>query len=195
MLKTIDLKKTINPPPLYFDTDLLTKLIDFKVRFSVFDLISAGDKLGKNKQGYFIQEKGNFQKIKRWWHNESRDKTFKYLDEDFTEFFSYCTRIVNSISIPIVNGIQLKCELVELITSTMQGLYNLKKTYQPDKDIEAEKLKCKIDSIIFTLIDVKQMFTNTNVSINESRNNNTSLSMDIRTKIKDTISKELAGSI
>ena len=25
-----DLKKTINPPPLYFDTDLLTKLIDFK---------------------------------------------------------------------------------------------------------------------------------------------------------------------
>ena len=32
-------------------------------------------------------------------------------------------------------------------------------------------------------------------NINESRNNNTSLSMDIRTKIKDTISRELAGSI
>ena len=57
---------------------------------------------------YCLYKSGFFQKWSRWWFDENHKKTFKYLDEDFTEFFSYCTRIVNSISIPIVNGIQLK---------------------------------------------------------------------------------------
>ena len=185
MLKTIDLKNPINLPPL------ITKLLDFKVRFSVFGDINVGDKLGKNEQGYFIQEKGNLQKFKRWWYNESRDKTFKYLDNDYIEFFSYCTSISNSVFIPIANGIQLKsellelkAELVELINSIIQGIYNLKKTYETEKDLEAEKLKCKIDSIIFTLIDVKQMFTKDNTSVTDG----------IRPKTKNTISSELAGS-
>ena len=183
MLKTIDLKKILKASPLYFDTDLFTKFIDFKVRFSVFHLISVGDKLGKNKEGYFIQEKGNLQKIKRWWHNESRDKIIKYLDKDFSEFFSYCTRIINDISIYTANARELKSELVELIDSIIQGIYNLKKTYETEKDFEAEKLKCKIDSIIFTLIDVKQMFIK----------DKTSISVDIK-NLKNTISGELAGS-
>lgn len=189
MLKTIDLDKNTKPP-VYLKNDTLIKLNYYKKLFNVFSFINVGDKLAKNNEGYFIQQQGNLQRIKRWWHNESRSKTFNYLDKDFTKFFSFCTKINNNITIPIINGIQLKCELIDLINIITQGLYNLKKTYENDKELEAEKLKCKIDSIILTLIDFKKICTNTDIY-----NENVSNPINIQEYIKDKVYNEITSSL
>ncbi len=206
MLKTINLNSNSNAHTnenltLYVDKNLTDELMNFKRKFNIITIIKNGDKLARNKDGYFIQEKGVFQRVKRWWSNENREKTFKYLDEDFSYFFSFCTKI-NNIIVPIVFSIQIKCELTELITSIMEGLYNLKKTYDDDIDVHAEKLKCKIDSIILTLIDVKEMFM-CNKKDNYEYNNNISsdnklintLPISIKPTIKERTLEEIAKSL
>tara|TARA_B100000927_G_C16474810_1_gene472995 strand:- start:354 stop:974 length:621 start_codon:yes stop_codon:yes gene_type:complete len=206
MLKTIDLNSNSNTNTntnfaLCLDKQLTDELMNFKQKFNIITLIKNGDKLGRNKEGYFIQEKGVFQRVKRWWSNENREKTFKYLDEDFTSFFTFCTKI-NTIIVPILFSIQVKYELTDLITSIMEGLYNLKKTYDNEIDIEAEKLKCKIDSIILTLIDVKDMFIchkkddyeyNNNISSDNKLINTPPIT--IKPTIKERTLEEIAKSL
>ena len=60
----------------------------------------------------------------------------------------------------------LKGNLRVLITGLIPGLYNLKKSYEIQTDVDGDKLRCKIDSIILTFIDLKgQLGDNRNVSV------------------------------
>ena len=72
------------------------------------------------------------------------------------EFFNLCDNIKSKQSVLTPNA-AIKTTLIEIINTVIPGLYNLKKSYilaQKSND-DANKLCCKIDSIILTLIDTK----------------------------------------
>tara|TARA_B100000963_G_scaffold362057_1_gene402876 strand:+ start:1978 stop:2622 length:645 start_codon:yes stop_codon:yes gene_type:complete len=105
---------------------------------------------------YCIYHCGMMQKFSRWWHDENYEKTFKYLDDDFTIFARY---LDNLKQISLVNGKLLYGKIIndtnEFINELVKGLYNLKETYSANS-----KLKAKIESIILILLDFKNENTN-----------------------------------
>ena len=100
---------------------------------------------------YCIYDNNIYQKISRWWYSENREKTFGYLEKDFTKFVKYLDLI--KIEVQSFNYIyykNLSNNIKKLINKIIPGLYKLKKTYSEEKKIVA-----KVDSIILTLIDFK----------------------------------------
>ena len=109
---------------------------------------------------YCIYENNIYQKISRWWNCENREKTFGYLDKDFTKFVKYLDLI--KIEVQSFNSNYYKNltnDIKKLINKLIPGLYNLKKTYKDEKKIIA-----KVDSVILILIDFK-------TEISKKRNN------------------------
>ena len=136
--------------------DYTNRLNGFKTKFEKLGEIEKGDKIGRNENGNYYIFKGDmfsFQLVKRWWYKEDRTTSFKYIDEDFTKFFSLCDDIKQS-HMALTPNATVKKTLVEIITEVIPGLYNLKDIYSA-ADENANKLRCKIDSIILTLIDIK----------------------------------------
>ena len=142
--------------------NIIEELDDFIDRFNILTSIKVGDKIGKSDKKYYIEETGRLQKFKRWWNGETRTKTFTYLDEDFTAFFKFCNNFKNNESLQNIN--KNKTKLLKLINDIIPGLYNLKQTYDEESDEEGKKLKCKIDSIIYTIIDLKEEVANMNTT-------------------------------
>ena len=124
----------------------------FLENFTILGDISASDKIGRDKnKKYYLFQSGYTQKAWRILYGESRDWTFKYLDEDFTEFMKFLDKVIKKIQ--QTNSMNMKLlisELTKFIDNIMPGLYNLKKTYPTEIELVA-----KIDSIIVTLIDFK----------------------------------------
>ena len=123
--------------------------------FSPLFEIKEGDKLGKYDNEYYLQQKGYTQKMSRWWWNEDRTKTFKDLDEDFSEFFKFCDELKRDKYKGWTNNSSVIKDMLTLINKIIPGLYELKKTYDSETEAEGKKLCIKVDSIIFTLIDFK----------------------------------------
>lgn len=147
------------------------KLEDFKFLFSDIPNIKGGDKIGRTENKYYIQSSGMFQKFHRWWNNENRKKTFKDLDNDFSKFLQFCDSIKeeNYINKNMINNI------ISLVNKIIPGLYNLKTTYKDSpKGSDGNKLMLKIDSIILTLIDLKEEI---NLSLNNNNINKTVFKM------------------
>jgi len=135
--------------------ELSNRYNKFKDKFAPFKNIKVGDKIGRYNGTYYIQEKGNGQHIKRWWHKENRKNTFVYLDEDFLEFFKLCDDLKCDMNRSCDN-VPVKAKILTLIDGMIPGLYNLRNTYiDSKKGSEGEKLCYKIDSIILTMIDFK----------------------------------------
>lgn len=133
-----------------------SRLNAFNTKFEKLGEIKKGDKIGRNENGDYYIFKGDmlsFQLVKRWWYKEDRITSFKYIDEDFAKFFSLCDDI-KQIHMALTPNISVKKTLVNIITEVIPGLYNLKDIYS-EKDENGNKLRCKIDSIILTLIDIK----------------------------------------
>lgn len=138
----------------------------FKDKFDILKNIEIGDKIGKvfenvdeeeKKNKYFIKgnyciyKNGKLQKWSRWWYDENHEKTFKYIDNDFSLFARFLDEIKN---ISIINGKILYknifLEIIEFSNDIIKGLYTLKTTYESNS-----KLKSKIESIIMILLDFK----------------------------------------
>ena len=134
--------------------------------FEILKNIQLGDKIGKifenneeeNKDilyfikgEYCIYNNSHFQKLSRWWYNENYEKTFNYIDNDFSLFAKYLDNLKNII---LIDGKilykKLTLEIVEFSNEIIKGLYNLKQTYENNT-----KIKAKIDSIIMILLDFK----------------------------------------
>ena len=125
-----------------------------KKKLSFFKDISANCKIGKYSNGeYYIVQPGYFQRFWRFYYNENRENTCKYLDKEFTEF----VRLLDTISIKLENNFCVYSKhavsVIRFIDDIIPGLYNLKKTYT-----DTIKMVAKIDSIILTLIDFKENF-------------------------------------
>ena len=121
--------------------------------------IKINDKLGQSANGIIYIDKYQWgQYFRRVWYNQSREKTEKFLNNEFIEFIQFLDKYlvfldekVKFIVKIIDEGYHtLTDEICEFINNIIPGLYNLKKTY-PD----CKKLKCRIDSVIMTLVDFK----------------------------------------
>ena len=126
---------------------------EFIEKFKKIGDLQKGDKLARNeKQVYYIHTKDMyFLQLRRWWENQGRTFTFSYLDEDFSKFMKYLDKILASLDMTYDNRyIELAKSTRVLANNIMTGLYNLKTTYPQE-----EKLLCKIDSIILSIIDFK----------------------------------------
>ena len=119
----------------------------------LFD-IQFGDKLGKYDNEYYLQKRGMFQNIYRWYWNENRTRTFEDLDADFSEFFHFCDELKIDKSKGWTNNTTVIENMLILVNKLIPGLYELKKTYN-GLELHGNKLCIKIDSIILTLIDFK----------------------------------------
>ena len=139
----------------------------FKSKLETLKNVQDGDKIGKifesNEEAevkdneYFIKGtyciycSGTLQKWSRWWHNENHEKTFEYIDKDFSLFAKF---LDNFKHISVFDGKllynKLTLEIIEFNNEIIKGLYRLKQTYENNA-----KLKAKIDSIIMILLDFK----------------------------------------
>ena len=144
------------------NTEIMDKITNFekiffqfKSELKCFENLKSGYKIFKdnNTNILYCEEPGNWIWLKRWFYGENREKTFKYLDEIFTQFVKfldsilrylrenkYCSRIII-----------LNFQICEYINSIIPGLCSIKYTYPKYADIHA-----KIASIVVTLIDFKQ---------------------------------------
>ena len=129
--------------------------------------ICVGTKIGKifddlkepKKQEYDYYIRGNYclyplssmQKFSRWWYGEHHEKTFSYLDNDFTLFVRFLDNLkINYKREGKFLYSKIIKDIIEFISELVKGLYNLKQTY-----IDNNKLVSKIDSIIMILLDFK----------------------------------------
>ena len=123
------------------------------------------------KGEYCEYASGFFQKFSRWWNNENFEKTFEYLDEDFSMFAKYLDTVKTK---GITNGYfyinNLVVNINKFINKIIPGLYNLKETY-----IDNNKIKAKVDSIILILID----FKNEMQDLKETSFNNNQMSFEV----------------
>lgn len=124
-----------------------------KSKLGVFKNIQENCKIGKyNNEDYYIVQPGYLQKFWRYWYSEDRNKTWEYLDSDFTIFARLLDQITYKLSNNDFNTYKkYAVEIVSFIDDILPGLYNLKQTYK-----ETVKIVAKVDSIILTLIDFKE---------------------------------------
>ena len=122
------------------------KFLEFKKDLEIITTIKVGDKLSKVNNIYYIDVVGVTQRARRWWYSQNRKKTFSDLTKDFLRFTDFLDNILSGPPFK-----KILDEMILFINDLMVGLYNLKTTYPNYEDI-----KCKIDSIIMTLIDFKE---------------------------------------
>ena len=124
----------------------------FQSQFEEISNIKKDDKIGRDSDGnYYLFASSMFQKLTRWVYRENREWTFKYLDEDFTNFMKLLDKIIQKYNLKHTKTMEkFISKITAFIDNIMTGLYNLKKTYP-----ESSNLVAKIDSIIVTLIDFK----------------------------------------
>ncbi len=145
------------PQPLILtSTRLKEKFEKNKKNLEIFKDLAENEKLGKqvNKNGeseyYKVAEyRGMF--VSRWWYGEGRQKTTKYLEDDFSNFMKFLDELLRNLEVdPFCQYAKMAKDVREFIDSILPGLYSLKKTYPGTKEIIA-----KVDSIILTFIDFK----------------------------------------
>jgi hypothetical protein len=125
-----------------------------KKKFEIFITLQKDEKIGKYKNGeYYIVQPGYTQQLWRWYYNENRSKTLKYLDEDFTKFAQLLDKIClsNTYINTNISYTNICLKVIVFVDKIMPGLYNLKQTY-----LDTVGLVSKIDSIILILLDFKE---------------------------------------
>lgn len=128
-------------------------------KLSVIKDLNINDKLGYDENDVLYIDKYQWgQYFSRVWYGQSRQKTEKYLNRVFIEFMQYLDNYLKFLdNTPdfIVKTLDkryktLTGEICQFINDIIVGLYNLKKTYP-----EFKELKCRVDSIIMTMVDFK----------------------------------------
>ena len=138
------------------ELDILEKEFEEKKEIlSIFKTMKNGDKIMKiqdaSNNSYYIVEGTDWQRAKRWWAGEDRNKTINYLDEEFKNFAVYLDKVLyNMKEYNLLKYYTLALDVSRFINELLPGLYSLKETYT-----DFEEMKLKVDSIITTLIDYK----------------------------------------
>ena len=131
--------------------DLENNFNDIKQRLEIFKKMKCGDKIMRADPNYYIIGNEDWQKVKRWWFSENRNKTIGYLDTEFDIFAKYLDNVLfNMKEYNLLKYYTLALEVSRFINDILPGLYSLKETYNNFKEMEN-----KVDSIITTLIDYK----------------------------------------
>jgi len=132
------------------------ELEQLKKKLEIFKQMKKGDKIMKttdssNNVIYYTIGNDDWQRTKRWWYSEDRNKTITYLDEEFKSFAKYLDKVLfNMKQYNLLKYFSLALDVSRFINDILPGLYSLKETYE-----DFEEMKLKVDSIITTLIDYK----------------------------------------
>ena len=142
---------------------------NFKIKLRLFETLKEGYKIMNNGNTniLYAEPPGNWQWVKRWWYGEDKERTFKYLDEIFTQFMKFLDSILKYMKensyFPRV--IRLNKQICDYINDIIPGLCSLKYTYPEYTEIHA-----KVASIVVTLIDFKkETYRYTNKKRNRKR--------------------------
>ena len=131
--------------------NLQKKHLHHQTKLSIYKYLKEGDKIGKVAEKYSLFRAGYMQTLTRWWWREDRTCTLDYIDRDFTSFAKYLDTLLDISKVSSLEAYgNLIRDTIDFINLIIPGLYNLKKTYD-----DYDQLVCKIDSIIFILIDFK----------------------------------------
>tara|TARA_Y100000389_G_scaffold185373_1_gene204702 strand:+ start:3151 stop:3702 length:552 start_codon:yes stop_codon:yes gene_type:complete len=165
-----------------FPLDLQESFNEKKEQLEIYVKIKAGEKIGKSDDKYYVFSNNYTQQAMRWWYEEDRSKTIKYIDEDLGNYINFLDKLTSKIENDVLCiyktfGTKVKSYNTDLI----QGLYILKKTYEDQRLTfkENKEIIAKIDSVILTLIDFKDRITTTT--------ENNSKKMDTLLTINNTI--------
>lgn len=154
------LKRELNmnesPSENCFPNTFKSKFDFYKKKFEKIINIEEGQKIGQieedGKKKYTVYNPGWGQTALRWWYEENREKTKKYLDEDFSIYLKFLDTITNYMEKDLLDIYGNFAEEVAYYNNSLiTGIYTIKKTYNGDKKMEAT-----MDSIILTLIDYKE---------------------------------------
>lgn len=174
--------KKVNPYSS-FPVDLQANFNTQKENLNIFTQIKEGEKIGKDNEGnYYIFSNSVVQLATRWWYEENRSNTIKYIDEDLGNYMNFLDTLMSKIEDDVLGiykkfGLQVK----EYNTDLINGLYVLKKTYENQKwsYADSKHIIAKIDSVILTLIDFKDK-----IDIQKEKNDK---KMDTLMSINNTI--------
>ena len=151
-----------------FPLDLQEIFNDKKKELEIFVNIKAGEKIGKDTDGkYYVFSNNYTQQAMRWWYDERRENTIKYIDEDLGDYINFLDKLINKIENDVLCVYKTFGQNVQSYnTDLIQGLYVLKKTYEDQTFTRSDKkqITAKIDSVILTLIDFKDKITTTTES-------------------------------
>ena len=132
------------------------ELEQMKIKLEIFTKMKKGDKIMKTSDNsdntiYYTIEDTDWQRTKRWWNGEDRNKTIEYLDQEFKIFAKFLDKVLfNMKQYNLLKYFSLALDVSRFINDMLPGLYSLKETY-----VNFEEMKLKVDSIITTLIDYK----------------------------------------
>tara|TARA_B110000967_G_scaffold208119_2_gene259300 strand:+ start:281 stop:814 length:534 start_codon:yes stop_codon:yes gene_type:complete len=117
-----------------------------------FKNMNEGDKIMRDcSNSYYIISNDDWQRTKRWWYSEDRQKTIEYLEEEFKNFAKFLDNVLfNLKKNNLLKYYTLALDISRFISEILIGLYSLKNTYS-----DCDEMKLKVDSIITTLIDYK----------------------------------------
>jgi len=134
------------------DIDILdNEFNEMKKKLEVFTDLKSGDKIIKTENNYWKCENDKYQQMTRWWYSENREKTIKYLDDEFKHFARLLDKVLYNLKEKhLLKYFTLAVDIAKYINDIILGLYSLKGTY-----INYKEMGLKVDSIITTLIDYK----------------------------------------
>lgn len=143
--------------------DYSTMKRDFQIFYTQLEGlqdISFGDKITVDESNnIIIQPSSIYQSIQRWWYSETREQTFEYLKEIFSDYFCFIDMCVDASRIRSSNRqlfIQLAFDNIDLQDRIISGLLNLKRTYEQDS--EDDTFAHHICIIVDKLVDMMQDF-------------------------------------
>ena len=118
-----------------FPLDLQASFDEHKDKLNVFLQLQEGEKIGRDQdENYYKFSNSYTQLAMRYWYNENRVKTIKYLDEDLGNYMSFLDILIDKIEQDILGvyknfGVKVK----EYNSDLIKGLYVLKETYNNQK--------------------------------------------------------------
>ena len=138
--------------------EYLEEFQEFQNHLDPITCLKDGDKIGREEETniLYLDKSGWNQYIRRIWWQQDRYKTDKILEDEFNKFVAFLDNYleliaeIKGLARLTTNYSLLLRRVITLINHLIIGLYSLKQTYKDFKPI-----KCRIDSIILTLIDFK----------------------------------------
>lgn len=109
------------------------------IQLKIISQIQEDDKLYISSDQIEIQKPSLHTSLNRWYNNQTRKKLIDYLDKIMTDVY---TRIYTYASFPQYKDYSE--QTIQELSNSLQGLRNLKKTYEQDEKI-VSKLQLMIE--------------------------------------------------
>lgn len=138
--------------------DMEQKFNTFKEKCKLIVFIEKNDKIGFDENdNIYIDKYNSFQCIKRWYYNQNRNMTKQKLKLLFDDYDIFLKMIELALKSP--NGqdyISLSISVIKMNKNIIQGLGQLKKTYE-----NCTMITVLLNDILYNLLIMNEKISNT----------------------------------